>query len=135
MVKNNSLPSPIGVRVPPDCAHLRTAIQTEHTKEPFCFQVDKNQHSKVNRRCLDGLLDLNRCGNRRCNRLEFTENACVNELALQSKSVPQAADATMPNYKNAAVDISDEAIGLMAQFVAALPAPTRAMPTDAQHAQ
>jgi len=67
--------------------------------------------------------------------LEFTENACVNELGLQSKSVPQAADATMPNYKNAAVDISDEAIGLMAQFVAALPAPTRAMPTDSQHAQ
>lgn len=67
--------------------------------------------------------------------LEFNENACVNELGLQSKSVPQPADPTLPNYKNTAVDISNDTIGLMNQFVASLPAPTRAMPIDSHHAQ
>jgi hypothetical protein len=67
--------------------------------------------------------------------IEFTENACVNELGLQSKNVPQPLDPTIPGYKNTSADISDETIGLMTQFVSSLPAPTRAVPTDSQHAQ
>jgi len=67
--------------------------------------------------------------------IEFTENACVNELGLQSKNVPQPSDPTNSGYKNSSVDISDEAIGMMAQFVTSLPAPTRAVPADSQHAQ
>lgn len=67
--------------------------------------------------------------------LEFNENACVNELGLQSKNVPQAADITVPAYKNTVADISDDNIRFMTQFVASLPAPTRATPVDPQHAQ
>jgi len=65
--------------------------------------------------------------------LEFNENACVNELGLQTKRVPQLTDATNPTYKNPAVDIDDAAIAAMTQFVAALPAPTRAAPIDSDH--
>lgn len=65
--------------------------------------------------------------------LEFNENACVNELGLQTKRVPQLADSTNPGYQNPAVDIDDAAIAAMTQFVAALPAPTRAAPVDSYH--
>src|SRR5690606_27427575 len=65
--------------------------------------------------------------------LEFNENACVNELGLQTKRVPQLADSTNPGYQNPAVDIDDAAIAAMTQFAAALPAPTRAAPVDSYH--
>jgi CxxC motif-containing protein (DUF1111 family) len=65
--------------------------------------------------------------------LEFNENACVNELGLQTLRVPQALDTTTLQYRNSGVDIDDDSIKAMTQFVASLPAPVRAVPTDAHH--
>ncbi|MGV3484370.1 MAG: di-heme oxidoredictase family protein [Planctomycetaceae bacterium] len=65
--------------------------------------------------------------------LEFTENACVNELGLQSKDAPQPKDMTKPNYVNTRIDISDDDIAAMNAFIATLPAPTRLPATDSQH--
>ncbi len=65
--------------------------------------------------------------------LEFNENACVNELGLQTKHVQQLSDATNSVYRNPAVDIDDASIVAMTQFVAALPSPTRAAPIDSYH--
>ncbi len=65
--------------------------------------------------------------------LEFNENACVNELGLQTQHVAQLSDVTNPAYRNPAVDIDDASIVAMTQFVAALPAPTRAAPVDSYH--
>jgi CxxC motif-containing protein (DUF1111 family) len=67
--------------------------------------------------------------------VEFTENACVNELGLQSKNVAQPADFSQPNYRNAKIDIDNRSILAMTAFISALPAPSRQAPTSAEHAQ
>jgi len=66
---------------------------------------------------------------------EFTENACVNELGLQSKSVAQPKDMTQPSYLNSRMDIDDDSIQQMTSFIAALPSPSRLPAYDSQHAE
>ena len=65
--------------------------------------------------------------------LNFTENACVNELGLQSRNVPQPRDMTKPDYVNRQIDIDNDSIVAMTAFVASLPSPTRLAPYDSQH--
>lgn len=64
---------------------------------------------------------------------EFTENACANELGLQSKFLAQPADVTHPSYVNLKRDIENDAIVAMVSFVAALPAPTQSPAQDSNH--
>lgn len=66
---------------------------------------------------------------------EFTENACVNELGLQSKAVPQPKDMTQPWYVNTRIDIDNQSIIAMTSFIAALPSPTQQPAEDSQHHQ
>jgi CxxC motif-containing protein (DUF1111 family) len=64
------------------------------------------------------------------NLLDFCDQACANELGLQTKRALQASDPTVHGYQHRSVDISDSMIRSMAAFIAALPAPTRQLPTD-----
>ncbi len=68
------------------------------------------------------------------NLIEFTENACVNELGLQSKSVPQPKDRMQPSYENTRVDIDNHSIMAMSSFIAALPPPVRRPAIEQEHA-
>jgi CxxC motif-containing protein (DUF1111 family) len=67
--------------------------------------------------------------------VEFTENACVNELGLQSKNVAQPADFGQPNYRNLRIDIDDASIVAMTAFISALPAPSRQPINDSEAVQ
>ena len=62
--------------------------------------------------------------------LEFVDQACAAECGLETARKQQPADPTMPEYRNPTVDISDEQIVAMRDFLAALPAPTREFPTS-----
>ncbi|WP_246151404.1 di-heme oxidoredictase family protein [Rubripirellula reticaptiva] len=64
--------------------------------------------------------------------VEFTDQACANEVGLETKRKPQPADPMMPGYRNSGIDISDEQIEAMRDFMAALPAPTRAIPSESK---
>ncbi|QDT07679.1 Cytochrome c [Rubripirellula lacrimiformis] len=64
--------------------------------------------------------------------MEFTDQACANEVGLETKRKPQPADPMVPGYRNSGVDISDEQIEAMADFMAALPAPVRDVPGDSK---
>ncbi len=61
---------------------------------------------------------------------EFNEQACANEMGLQTRRKAQAKDSTDPNYQNMAPDISDEQLQMLTHFVAALPSPRQLMPND-----
>ena len=65
--------------------------------------------------------------------IEFTENACANELGLQSKRVQQQGDFTRPDYRSLNPDLSDEAIFAMNAFIASLPRPVRDLPSTQTH--
>ncbi|SMP54282.1 Di-haem oxidoreductase, putative peroxidase [Neorhodopirellula lusitana] len=62
--------------------------------------------------------------------LEFTDQACANEMGLQTRRKPQASDVTNPTYQNSAFDISDKQVKSLGDFVAALPAPRRQPPNN-----
>ena len=64
--------------------------------------------------------------------LDFCDEACANELGLETERMPQMTDPTARNYQNPSHDISDSNIKLMTAFMRALPAPTRMMPDDSQ---
>ena len=64
--------------------------------------------------------------------LDFVENACVAEVGLETKRKRQPHDPTYRNYRNTAPDISDQQMIAMRDFVAALPAPVRQLPTDSE---
>lgn len=64
---------------------------------------------------------------------EFTENACVNELGLQSQAVPQPKDMTQPTYVNTRIDINNDSVEAMNAFIATLPSPTRLPAYDSEH--
>ncbi len=64
--------------------------------------------------------------------VDFCDKACAAEVGLQTRRKPQPADPTNRNYRNPAVDISDQQIQAMAAFVAALPSPQRLLPSDSQ---
>ncbi len=62
--------------------------------------------------------------------LEFNDQACANEVGLETARMNQPADPTVPRYRNPGDDISDVQIRTMTSFVAALPAPVRQIPED-----
>lgn len=64
--------------------------------------------------------------------LEFNDQACANEVGLETKRKKQALDPTEPQYQNPAIDITDEQIRILTRFVAALPKPVRQTPSDTQ---
>ena len=64
--------------------------------------------------------------------IEFTDQACANELGLQTERKQQPSDPTNPNYRNSSRDIDDDQIDAMNAFVASLPAPKRHLPDDTQ---
>ncbi|KAA5546212.1 hypothetical protein FYK55_04800 [Roseiconus nitratireducens] len=67
--------------------------------------------------------------------LEFNDQACANEMGLETKRLLQPADPTMRGYKNPREDISDEQIKMMTSFTAALPAPQQVLPSDPERLQ
>ena len=62
--------------------------------------------------------------------IEFTDQACANEVGLKTQRKPQPADPLTPNYRNPVPDISDAQIQAIHAFTANLPAPSRAYPDD-----
>ncbi|WP_197456016.1 di-heme oxidoredictase family protein [Stieleria neptunia] len=62
--------------------------------------------------------------------LDFCDQACAAEVGLETRRINQPIDPMAPAYRNPTVDISDAQIKAMAAFVAALPAPTRAVPEE-----
>ena len=62
--------------------------------------------------------------------LEFNDQACANEVGLETERKPQPSDPTVPSYRNPKHDISDDQIMSINAFVASLPAPTRRVPQD-----
>ncbi|TWU16550.1 di-heme oxidoredictase family protein [Allorhodopirellula heiligendammensis] len=61
---------------------------------------------------------------------DFNEQACANEMGLQTSRRTQSSDATNPTYQNKSTDISDEQIQMLTHFVAALPAPRQSFSND-----
>jgi len=64
--------------------------------------------------------------------LEFNDQACANEVGLETRRKKQPLDPTRPQYKNSSVDISDDEIRALTSFVAALPKPVRHTPSESQ---
>ena len=64
--------------------------------------------------------------------LEFNDQACANEVGLETRRKKQALDPTVPQYRNPSIDITDEQIRTLTRFVAALPKPIRRIPSDSQ---
>lgn len=64
--------------------------------------------------------------------VEFVDQACANEIGLETKRKPQARDPMNRAYRNTTIDIQDEKIESMAEFIAALPAPTRSIPESSE---
>ncbi|MGI9473579.1 MAG: hypothetical protein ACR2NZ_18700, partial [Rubripirellula sp.] len=65
------------------------------------------------------------------NRLvSFVDQACTNEMGLETKRREQVTDPTMPFYRNPGTDIDDRQIRSMADFISVLPPPEREMPRD-----
>lgn len=62
--------------------------------------------------------------------IHFIDRACANELGLETERRRQGVDPTRPQYRNPAVDISDQQIEQMSAFVAALPSPVREIPSS-----
>lgn len=60
----------------------------------------------------------------------FNDQACANEMGLQTHRMMQTSDATNPGYQNTSPDISDEQIQMLTHFVAALPSPRQSFPND-----
>jgi CxxC motif-containing protein (DUF1111 family) len=61
--------------------------------------------------------------------MEFTDQACANEMGLQTKRKTQSSDVTNPTYQNTTIDITDEQVQSLHHFTAALPAPHQHLPT------
>ncbi len=57
--------------------------------------------------------------------VEFVDQACANEIGLETRRKPQAQDPLNRGYRNSTTDITDAQIEAMRDFVSALPAPTR----------
>ena len=64
----------------------------------------------------------------------FVAGACANELGLQTKGNPQAANATVPGYRNVHVDMTARQLDELVEFVAALPPPKRWNPSSDEEA-
>ena len=62
--------------------------------------------------------------------VEFNDQACANEVGLETARMRQPRDPTMPGYRNPTSDISDGQIRAMTVFVASLPAPVQEVPDD-----
>ena len=60
--------------------------------------------------------------------LDFVDQACANELGLETRRKPQSRDPLNRGYRNPAVDISDAQVRAMGDFIAALPSPGRDIP-------
>ena len=62
--------------------------------------------------------------------IDFCDQACAAELGLETQRMNQPLDPTTPDYRNPSIDISDNQIRAMAEFVGVLPQPTRVIPAD-----
>ncbi len=62
--------------------------------------------------------------------LEFCDQACAAEVGLETSRKRQPRDPMTPGYRNPTVDIKDGQIVAMRDFLAALPAPVRELPSD-----
>lgn len=60
--------------------------------------------------------------------VEFIDQACANELGLETRRKPQPKDPLNREYRNPTIDITDAQIRAMHDFVSALPVPTRRIP-------
>ncbi len=63
--------------------------------------------------------------------LDFVDQACANEVGLETRRKRQPRDPLNPDYRNPTTDISDGQIRAMNQFIVSLPAPVRNIPHDA----
>ncbi len=64
--------------------------------------------------------------------LDFVDQACANEVGLETKRKPQARDPMNRGYRNPTIDIADKQIRAMKDFIAMLPAPTRRIPESSE---
>jgi CxxC motif-containing protein (DUF1111 family) len=62
---------------------------------------------------------------------DFVAGACANELGLQTKGIPQAANVTDPGYRSDHVDMTPQQLDALVAYVASLPPPKRLQPKSA----
>ena len=62
--------------------------------------------------------------------VEFTDQACANEVGLETRRKRQAEDPMNPGYRNTGIDISDTQILSLSSFIESLPAPVSGIPSD-----
>tara|TARA_R110002049_G_scaffold4601_6_gene32878 strand:- start:74336 stop:75994 length:1659 start_codon:yes stop_codon:yes gene_type:complete len=62
--------------------------------------------------------------------LDFNDQACANEVGLETRRKPQPTDPTLPHYRNPSPDITDDQIRAINAFVESLPPPSREFPND-----
>jgi CxxC motif-containing protein (DUF1111 family) len=62
--------------------------------------------------------------------LQFVDQACAAEVGLETKRKEQPGDPHTREYRNSTIDISDDQIRAMRDFLTALPTPVRQVPTD-----
>ena len=62
--------------------------------------------------------------------LDFVDQACAVEVGLETARKEQPADPMNRDYRNTSVDIKDNQIMAMRDFSAALPSPTKEIPSD-----
>ena len=62
--------------------------------------------------------------------LDFVDQACANEVGLETERKPQGKDPMYRDYNNPSIDITDNQIRAMRDFLSALPAPIRKIPQD-----
>ncbi|TWU62979.1 di-heme oxidoredictase family protein [Crateriforma conspicua] len=65
---------------------------------------------------------------------DFVDQACANEMGLQTKRREQPTDLGMPDYRNPGIDIREDQVLQVRDFIAALPRPVRAKPRSSEHA-
>ncbi len=62
----------------------------------------------------------------------FVDQALAAELGLETDRISQPFDATAANYRNTSIDVQDGQVLAISDFLAALPAPTREIPSDSK---
>ncbi|MEM9646132.1 MAG: di-heme oxidoredictase family protein, partial [Planctomycetota bacterium] len=60
--------------------------------------------------------------------IDFVDQACANEMGLETERRSQAVDIAFLDYRNPGIDIQDEQIRRLRDFIAALPAPVERAP-------
>lgn len=113
-------------------AGLIDAVKEEHLKEQFIAQKKHPEISGRPATLRTGSIGKFGWRGNVHSLLQFVDQACANEVGLETKRKPQGRDPMYRDYHNPSVDISDDQIRAMRDFISALPVPVRKIPSDTE---